>query len=183
MTPIPPRRYWQTGAEFSPCDKYRYTLWRDWTLLEPTQRKRLCVVGLNPSTADAHDDDPTIRRCIDFAQRGGYSGLLMVNMFAYRSTDSLGLLDVVDPEGPVNRRSLEIAAKGAARTVMAWGSHTKSKAQRELVTKQAERVTWLLTSWAKELGVFGYCDDGQPRHPLFLKKETQVTLVPCAATT
>ncbi|HDR1569813.1 TPA: DUF1643 domain-containing protein, partial [Pasteurella multocida] len=71
------------NAIFSDCGTYRYVLWRIWDTLLP----RITFIGLNPSTADESNDDPTIRRCINFAKKWGYGGIYMVNLFAYRSTD------------------------------------------------------------------------------------------------
>ena len=73
------------GADISPCGKYRYSLWRDWDW--QGFANRVMFVGLNPSTADATNDDPTIRRCVRFATDWGFGGLVMVNLFAYRATD------------------------------------------------------------------------------------------------
>src|SRR5262245_35048856 len=70
------------GAEFSDDRVYRWRLWRRWD-----HGPMLMVVGLNPSTADEHTDDPTVRRCIGYAKRWGYAGLRMLNVFPYRATD------------------------------------------------------------------------------------------------
>ena len=70
-------------AVFSPCRTYRYALSRVWAADKPYA----LFIGLNPSTADETLDDPTIRRCIDFAKRWGYGGLVMANLFAYRATE------------------------------------------------------------------------------------------------
>ena len=72
---IDPRTFRQ--CIFSPCRRYRYTLWREWTLpIEQWDPSRYAVfIGLNPSTADELVNDPTIRRCIDFANRWGYGAL------------------------------------------------------------------------------------------------------------
>ena len=77
----------ESGAHFSPCERYRYRLWRCWD----ASKWKLAIIGLNPSTATHEEDDPTIRRCIGFAKRDGYGGLLMLNLFALRSTDPKGL--------------------------------------------------------------------------------------------
>ncbi len=70
----------ERSAVLSDCGTYRYALGRIWN---PTTPPAL-FIGLNPSTADARQDDPTIRRCIRFARDWGYGGLLMGNLYAYR---------------------------------------------------------------------------------------------------
>ncbi len=71
-----------SGANFSRCRRYRYTLWRIW---DPKQQP-VMMIGLNPSTADAQSNDPTIRRCIGFARDWDAGGLIMTNLFAFRAT-------------------------------------------------------------------------------------------------
>ena len=70
------------GAVVSDDGLYRYILTRTWDRSLPA----LVFCMLNPSTADATVDDPTIRKCIGFAQRLGYGGIIVVNLFAYRAT-------------------------------------------------------------------------------------------------
>jgi hypothetical protein len=81
-------------------------------------------VMLNPSTADASQDDATIRRCIKFSQIWGFGSLLVVNLFAYRSTDPKALLKVgpVESVGPDNWTELVAAAGRTAKGVAAWGN-------------------------------------------------------------
>ena len=78
-----------SGAVFSPCERYRYKLWRVWDPARPLG----CVMFLmlNPSTATDTEDDPTIRRCIGYARSWGYGGLYVGNLFAYRATDPADL--------------------------------------------------------------------------------------------
>ena len=64
------------------------------------------VIGLNPSTADEVTDDPTVRRCINYAKAWGYAGLCMTNLFAYRATDPVVMKAVAEPIGPDNDRYL-----------------------------------------------------------------------------
>ena len=86
------------GATFSPCRTWRYSLWRIWQPGKPY----VVFIGLNPSTATEVEDDPTIRRCIRYAQDWDYGGLYMLNVFALRSTDPKALYRHSDPKGPDN---------------------------------------------------------------------------------
>jgi hypothetical protein len=87
----------RAGAEFSPCRRYRYALYRDrGALLGP----KVMFVGLNPSTADETVDDPTIRRCIRFARDWGYDGLIMANLYAWRAPKPRDLYATEDQLAP-----------------------------------------------------------------------------------
>ena len=72
------------SAKISSCGLYRYDLWRVWD----SQKENVCFIGLNPSTADENKDDPTIRRCMAFAMAWGYGSLCMLNLFAFRATET-----------------------------------------------------------------------------------------------
>src|SRR5262245_19133112 len=85
-------------ALISPCGLYRYWLTRTWD----NSLRRVCWVMLNPSTADAEQDDPTIRRCVGFARSWGAGGIIVVNLFAFRASDPKALLRAADPVGPDN---------------------------------------------------------------------------------
>src|SRR4028119_2392792 len=86
------------GAIFDPTRTYRYALWRTWDAARPP----VAFVLLNPSTADARRDDPTIRRCANFARTWGFGGLEVVNLFAFRATHPTDLKCAADPVGPQN---------------------------------------------------------------------------------
>src|SRR5262249_2332127 len=106
------------SAAFSRCRTFRYSLSRVWN-------PRLLIVmfvGLNPSTADEQGDDPTVRRCVGFSRKWNYGGLILVNLFAYRSTDPTGLLDADDPIGPGNDKHILASARVAERVVIGWGN-------------------------------------------------------------
>lgn len=147
----------ERGATFSHCRAYRYRLWRTWDEDGPT----LNVIGLNPSTADEQADDPTIRRCIRFAQDWGYGSLLMTNLFAYRSTDPKGLLSVADPIGPENDAHLTRAAYGGV--LAAWGAHP-------LAHERGRHVLSML-NW-REVECLGTTKNGSPKHPLYIAANT-----------
>ena len=81
----------------------------------------MLFVGLNPSTADETNDDPTIRRCIAFAREWGYARLHMANLFAFRATEPRDMMNASDPIGPENDKHLLTLANDSILTVAAWG--------------------------------------------------------------
>jgi hypothetical protein len=107
------------GAKFSKDRVYRYSLCREWDESLPY----VLFIGFNPSTADGDKNDETIRRCIEFAEKWGYGGLRMANLFAYVSSNPKDLKKkkVSDPIGIDNDRHIKELSKGAGITVVAWG--------------------------------------------------------------
>ena len=105
-------------AVISECGRYRYSLLREWNAGRP----RLCIVMLNPSTADANKDDPTIRRCIGFARRDGYGSIVVVNVAAFRATKPKDMLMAADPVGPENDAALWFGAMQSEAVLVAWGT-------------------------------------------------------------
>lgn len=145
------------SATFSGCRTWRYALYRRWDETLPW-----CMfIGLNPSTADETEDDPTIRRCIGFAKDWGYGGLIMCNLYGFRSTDPKGLLACADPVGPRNDEALAACAGKAALVVAAWGMHAKPD--------RADAVVDLLGG---SLCCLGRTLAGFPKHPSRLRKDT-----------
>ncbi len=153
------------SADISPCGRYRYVLTRRWDDLVPP----MLVIGLNPSTADADVDDPTIRRCIAFARRESAGGVVMLNLFALRSTDPKALAVAEDPIGTGNDHILSEFAAEARRTgtgvVCAWGNGGR------LLSRSRCVVARLLAQGA-ELLHFGLTSAGEPKHPLYLHNRT-----------
>jgi hypothetical protein len=151
-------------AVFSSCDKYRYLLGRIWDPALPI----IVWVMLNPSTADHAKPDPTIRKCIGFSTRWGGGGIVVANMFGYRSTDADMLLVQSDPVGPWNEQAIEYAlgltaAPGGMPVVAGWGKiRTRWDAR-------AWQVTNMLRGAAHCIGVN---DNGTPRHPLMIAYAT-----------
>lgn len=145
-------------ATFSPDRRHRYTLTRRWA----SDGLTFVVVGLNPSTADETQDDPTIRRCIGFAKREGCGAFVMLNVFALRSTDPQALYtwQGVHPVGLHNDRHIrEVASRDDVIVVAAWGSHGANFRAR------IEQVRALLPTSTL---CFGLTLGGQPKHPLYL---------------
>lgn len=123
----------------------------------------MCWIMLNPSTADAALDDPTIRRCIGFSQRWGFGGLVVVNLFALRATDPKELLKHRSPIGDRNDAFIKMAIEGCALTVCAWGT-AGNFMQRD------EQVKNLLNGH-KPVHL-GLTKNGHPKHPLYLSSTT-----------
>ena len=133
---------------------YRYLLeWR-WGTAAP-----MVFVMLNPSTADALRNDPTLRRCAGFARREQCGGLVVVNLFALRATDPAALTKHPDPVGPDNDQILCAAAGCGAPVIAAWGVHGELHGRERAVTR-------LLAPAA--LHCLGRTAHGHPRHPLYL---------------
>lgn len=143
------------GAWISECGRYRYALWRFWDM----GAEALPILMLNPSTADASKDDPTIRRCVGFAKREGYGGIVVVNLFGWRATDPKALPTEADAIGPDNEAI--VAAITQRRPVLcAWGAFADARAR---------FVRNALESRGSTLLCLGKTKDGAPRHPLYVK--------------
>lgn len=118
---------------------------------------------LNPSQADANHDDPTLRACSQFAQRWGYSKLEIVNLFAYRTAYPNQLKQASDPIGPQNDRYLLEAAQSAEKIILAWGNWGS-------YLQRAAIVITLLQTHHHKLYCLECNTTGQPRHPLYIKR-------------
>lgn len=149
-------------------NEYRYELRRRWG---PGQL--VCWVMLNPSTADASEDDPTIRRCMGFSQSWGYGGLVVVNLFAFRATKPAELKKRLAGTGAVeqqrivgvdNRVHLGRAMREADLVVGAWGAGLKPWS-----TKRAEMLRIrVVHGECPPLMCLGRTKCGAPRHPLYV---------------
>ncbi len=161
------------AATISEDGVYRYRLDREWHAGLPT----LAWVMLNPSTADAEQDDPTIKRCIGFARDSGYGGIVVVNLFALRATDPQELDRHTDPIGPENPRVLHEVVS-AHQTAAAWGAHVgvMDAEARHAVSRIAELLTAPGATLFPPVLCLGTTKDGHPRHPLYMKADA--VLVP-----
>lgn len=157
------------SAKLSTCGEYRYWLTRGPDMLSEHSGDALFVM-LNPSTANALEDDATIRRCAGFAKTWGARWLRVVNLFALRSTDRNGLLSHADPIGPENDDEIRAVAAGADTVVCAWGGFTwVPKRHRGMFYARAEHVrSMLLSRGQQKVFHLGLTKDAQPKHPLYL---------------
>lgn len=149
------------GAVIAQDRRYRYNLTREWG----GEGGRVCWIMLNPSTADGEKDDATIRRCIDYSQRWGYSSLVVVNLFAYRSTDPRHLRRRLmfgdDIVGPDNDEWITKEAKASELLVAAWGVNGR------LEDRDVEVIMLLQP---RPLHALATTVAGHPSHPLRLSK-------------
>jgi hypothetical protein len=157
------------GAEFSPCGLYRYLLWRTWDSTRP----QLCFVMLNPSTADAEKNDPTVHRCQTRAESMGFGGLQVLNVFAFRATDPKVMKAAADPIGRNNDgyliRAANSAKAGAAQIVAGWGHHAQH-------WRRDKNVLLLFKAAGVDLYCLGTTKDGHPRHPLYVGYDVKPTI-------
>jgi hypothetical protein len=152
----------KSSALFSECRRFRYTLLREWDASLP----KVAFIGLNPSTADETQDDPTIRRCIDYAKRWGRGGLLMLNIYAYRATVPADMWRAQKQGSDIiggTRNWIKALQgyyndSGCDLVIAAWGLHGKKRGPE--VIRQWAGLMCLATN-----------TDGSPKHPLYLKAD------------
>lgn len=144
-------------CSFSPDRKHRYSLVHRWN---PLFGDRLILwIGLNPSTADESQLDPTLTRIRSFSQREGFDGFWMANLFGLRTPYPKEMTAAPDPVGPGNNAALLEAADRCERIVAAWGVCGEFQARADAVVRLfAGRELWCL----------GTTQDGHPRHPLYV---------------
>jgi hypothetical protein len=162
--------YTSTGAEISGCGRFRYLLTREWDSSLPA----CAFIGLNPSTADGNQDDPTIRRCVSFAASWGYGKLYMLNLHPYRATNPADMLADLKQESSLpiaeicsiwapQKRAINHVRDTADIAVAAWGSHAKHPDLKKLAASCADFL-------GPKLFALSLTKDGHPAHPLYLKK-------------
>jgi len=149
------------SAIISACGQYRYTLTRDPHDLHTTAGPALFIM-LNPSTADASLDDPTIRRCRGFAKYWDCAGIVVANLYALRATDPSALWVHPDPIGEENDYWLAQLIREHETVVCAWGAHARP-----------DRVAALrsMFHWLSRPMCLGITKSGAPRHPLYIKAD------------
>ncbi|MHB8589814.1 MAG: DUF1643 domain-containing protein [Candidatus Dormibacteraceae bacterium] len=144
------------SAQFSGDEAmaYRYRLVREWDADLPVVN----FIGLNPSTADALSDDPTVRRCRGFARQLGFGKLIITNLFAWRATDPKAMRGGTEPVGPENDRFIQASALEAQQVVVCWGDGGRFRNRWREVAPFIPGIPACL----------GTTRSGQPKHPLYL---------------
>ena len=143
-----------SDAILSEDRKYRYVLSRIWDESKPI----VMFIGLNPSTADEIENDPTIEKCISFTKSWGYGGLYMLNLFAFRATQPKDLFNAKDPIGKDNDEYIKKYSKICDKIVCAWGNNGSFKNRSKKVLSLIDNAYYLKLN-----------KTGEPAHPLYLK--------------
>ncbi len=164
-----------SGAIISECGKYRYRLWRNLDRIRLESELPLSTVAfvmLNPSTADGIHDDPTIRRCMGFAERWGYHRLEVVNLSPIRATSPKELRRLLRLQGDwqmpsdvMNSRTIEEVVDGSGLVVAAWGAG--------VVTFGLETRAEEVVDLCDNLKVLGLTKYGHPKHPLYVRRDVE----------
>ena len=175
-----------SDACFSSDGFYRWWLRRQWA----PKKRRLIFIGLNPSRANARDDDPTLRRLIDFAHRWGFGDLVVLNLFARTSPDPAALRTVCDPVGiEANAVLCHWASQWSMDASMdlwcGWGEKgvflDRSRRVQQLLNPSCHHRQKVLPEERGPL-MLGLTRGGQPRHPLFAPKDKSLVSLVWAET-
>jgi len=143
------------GAEFSIDKKERYSLNREWD----KSKNKILYIMLNPSLADDKNDDPTIRRLINFTKKFNYGGFLVGNIFT-KITPNPKEIDKSKGMSDKNFEELIKLINKVDQIVYAWGDNIEEpQLLKELVLNPK---------------CFGKNLNGSPKHPLYLPSETKL---------
>lgn len=154
-------------------EKYRYLLERKFSTIV---KRSLIFCMLNPSTADETTDDPTIRKCIGFAQRNGYDHLFVLNLYALRGTDPKTVLRHPERIGTLNDVTITLVCslvkknQGFVDVLCAWGAHAEKE--------RASMVMEYFKSRKCATFCLGTTKLGFPRHPLYVSYDTEFQIFP-----
>lgn len=164
-------RYTNAGCTLSPCEQFRYRLWRHWDDGLPV----LVWIMLNPSWGDANRDDNTIKKCVAFAKLWGYGGIEIVNLFAYRthSPDVLRQKGYPGFMGDRNMQYLHAVIKQHKDVLCAWGGNARCSAGIFIIDKVKAMVTKMQETMHIHTRALKVSADGTPWHPLYVSYKTE----------
>jgi len=155
------------GAILSDDSMRRYLLWRFWGDPRNEQAKWMLFVMLNPSTADGRSDDPTIRKCREFARRAGCDGFEVVNLISQRSPKPGVVRAESEPKEADEIISLALAR--CELVVVAWGALSGlSKPARKIALERIDAIREFASYGCRTLKCLSVTQNGQPGHPLFI---------------
>lgn len=160
-----------SGADFSPCRRFRYRLWRAWSASKPT----LNLVGCNPSKAGEIKNDATATKVVGLAHSLGFGRLVITNCFAFVATEPQEMREAwkrgSEIIGPENDRWLMLAVKEASMIVCAWGLNAHIDGRPGVVENMLRRGE--ISRFQRQLFALKLCKDGTPQHPLYLRNDSR----------
>jgi len=159
---------YENKCEFSPDQKYRYYLQRNF---KKNAKNLLVFIMLNPSTANEQYNDPTVERCQNHALNKNYDGMIILNIFAYRTTNPKQLLQTKNPIGEKNNQTIINTIKKHQNIICAWGNHGK-------ILNRSNEIKKILKKHRKKTQAFEITKQNEPKHPLYIpynKKLKQYT--------
>jgi len=143
------------AAFFSGDRKHRFVLIREWDNTKPA----ISFIGLNPSTANEHEDDPTIRRVIAFAKSFGFGKVYMLNLFSFVTPYPKDLLNAIDLNH-TNDSYIKEYTSLSKNVIFCWGNFETFGRDKKVIS----------------MIPYGFClgknANGSPKHPLYLKSNT-----------
>jgi hypothetical protein len=146
------------SAKFSDDGKHRFWLCREWD-----DRQKIVFIGLNPSTANEKEDDPTIKSCIRITKNAGFGGFFMLNLYSFITSDPDILVENFSDANREQSDAVLLNVMYNKPIICAWGSWKFIGLRVTQVLKMIDRPLCL-----------GINANGSPRHPLFLKSSTQI---------
>lgn len=167
-------------AIISPCGKYRYKLDRNVSpMVFEENAPRIVWIMVNPSIADAIQDDPTIRKVRGFTLRMGGTAFTVGNLFSYRATDVRELKTASHPTGPDDDFWLHQIIAMSDKVIVAWGPMAKLPKH---LRGRYEQVVKIARREGKKLYCLGTAKDGHPLHPLMQPYSVEIRewIAPCS---
>jgi hypothetical protein len=162
------------GACFDHTNLYRYSLWRRFDAFGNAALCDMCAfIGLNPSTATESVDDSTVKRCIAFAKRWKFNGMIMLNLFAWRATDPIDMKCQANPVGLLNDEAIDQVVSRAGKTVCCWGIHGEFMNRGPELEQRLFRLPGFNIG-KRKLYHLGLTLHGFPRHPLYVASNTEL---------
>lgn len=148
------------GALIHGNGQFRNLLTREWhsSPRRAVSRGVLLWIMLNPSTGDGEKDDPTITRCMTFAELWGFESMVIENAYNYRTKDPAELRAVDYLSSPDHdSHYLFPQIEHADMICCAWGTNIEPWRHHFLASILPENKSYAL----------GTTNGGFPVHPLY----------------
>ena len=139
-------------------------------VLSNQSKNPLLVFGINPSTADDKKPDRTIKKVMGFANRNGFDGFIMLNLYPQRTPNTNELHAELDEKlMQENLKQIELALKDIPNPTIlaAWGNPIRQRKYLKECVKQIHYLTKGKNVKWQQIGKLTV--QGNPRHPLYAR--------------